>query len=324
MRVVMQGTNKKQQKALEYFLSAAERGHIQSMLKAAAIYEINRETTVAKKIPENDHKKAFEWYKRAADAVETVAGTEISNGPDPLACYIIGTSYASGVPEAEIAKDYQSALYYYNRCMTITAPRIDVDFSLLELVHIPKSKLRSHPPHTRDERYFCSAAFQTGLIYLYGSNPEGEQVHSTTEVEADPDLAIRYWKEAALLGHAQACYNIAILFANGMGVPKDIWVAGKWFGRALKLDTTGNLVVPEGVTVIDWDLTKEQQQAAIHKKSSESSDSADKKKKKKKRSKRANMKEKDTDVIGAIVALGSILAVAGTAWYFYSRSKKSH
>lgn len=29
------------QKALEYFLSAAERGHTQSMIKAAGLYEVN-------------------------------------------------------------------------------------------------------------------------------------------------------------------------------------------------------------------------------------------------------------------------------------------
>jgi TPR repeat protein len=286
---------------------------------------------VAKKYVEKDSKKAFEWYKRAADCIEQDSGTNLSHGPDPLACYIIGTTYGSGLEEADVKKDYQSALYYYNRCMTITAPRIDIDFSLLDTQDIlPKQHLRSHPPHTRDERYFCSSAFQTGLIYLYGSSPEGEMVHSCTQVDVDPDLAIRYWKEAAMLGHAQACFNIGILYANGMGIDQDLWLAGKWFGRAMKLDTTGSLVVPEGVKIIDWDMTKEQEQKDQQKASASAAATADKKKKKRKvkrtSSKKSSKSNSDnkTDIIGAIVALGSVVAVAGIAWYFYSRGKKSH
>jgi hypothetical protein len=283
------------------------------MIKAAGLYETNPETTVAKKIPERDSPKAFALYKRAADCEVQASGTDVSNGPDPLACYIVGTSYGSGLAEAQVEKDYQSALYYYNRCMTITAPRIDIDFSLLDLDHVPKNKMRSHPPHTRDERYFCSSAFQTGLIYLYGSQPEGEQVHSSTLVEVDPNLAVRYWKEAAMLGHAQACFNIGILYANGMGIEKDLWLAGKWFGRAMKLDTTGTLTVPEGVNIIDWDLTKEEQ---VKKDQGE--------KKKKRRKRRVKTTNTNDDIVGALVALGSLITVAGIAYYFYTRTKKSH
>jgi hypothetical protein len=269
------------------------------MLKVAAIYELNK----------NASGQAFEWYKKAADNVSVQPGTDLSNGPDPLACYIIGTSYSAGVPDADIDKDYVNALAYYNRCMTITAPHINIDFSILDSDNVHSSKLRSHPPHTRDERYFCSSAFQTGLIYLYGSNPEGQQQHSVTDVEEDPEMAIRYWKEAALLGHAQACFNIGILYSNGMGIEKDVWLAGKWFGRALKLDT-GNLVVPEGVEVVDWDATM-----------SSPVEETIKKRRKRKRTKRA---AGNNDAFGAIVVLGSVLAVAGSAWYFYSRWRKSN
>lgn len=272
------------------------------MLKVAAIYESNSLGT--------DTKKAFEWYKKAADNEVLQPGTDISHGPDPLACYIVGASYSTGAQEYNVEKDYQNALYYYNRCMATTAPRMDVDFSILDLDHVPNIKLRSHPPQTRDERYFCSSAFQTGLIYLYGSNHEGESVHSATDVEVDVDLAIRYWKEAALLGHAQACYNIGILYANGMGIDKDTWIAGKWFGRALKLDSSGSLVVPEGVSTIEWDEAKKEK----------SEIQTPENKKRKRRVKKTS--DRNSDNFGAAVMLGSILAVAGTAWYFYTRWKR--
>lgn len=239
----------------------------------------------------------------------------------------MGTTYGSGLEEANVEKDYQSALYYYNRCMTITAPRIDIDFSLLDTNDIlPRHQLRSHPPHTQDERYFCSSAFQTGLIYLYGSQPEGETVRSCTHVEVDADLAIRYWKEAAMLGHAQACFNIGILYANGMGVEKDLWLAGKWFGRAKKLDSTGSLVPPVGVDIIDWDMTKEQEQKEKENQQKDQNSVDKKKKRKVKRNKKTaeSSNSNGDDVVGAIVALGSVITVAGIAWYLYTRGNKSH
>lgn len=212
--------------------------------------------------------------------------------------------------------------------MTITAPRIDIDFSLLDKGDIlPRHQLRSHPPHTHDERYFCSSAFQTGLIYLYGSQPEGETVRSCTRVDVDADLAIRYWKEAAMLGHAQACFNIGILYANGMGVDHDLWLAGKWFGRAKKLDSTGSLVAPVGVDIVDWDMTKEQEEKQKQKQQQEQT-SVDKKKKKRKvkrtSTKKLNRSSSGDDVFGALVALGSVITVAGIAWYLYTRGNKSH
>lgn len=270
-----------------------------------------------------DLKKAFEWYKRAADAVVESSGTSTSNGPDALACYIVGTMYGAGSPEAEVEKDYEMALLYFNRAMNITAPRLDVDFGVLEQEEIPKACLRNHAPHTRDERYFCSAAFQTGLIYLYGSQPEGEAVHSKTHVDVDPEKAIRYWKEAALLGHAQASYNIGIMFANGMGVKQDLWQAGKWFGRAIKLDTTGKLVAPEGVRIVEWDAVKEEKASSSAEKDKNKTSQHRERKQRKKKSRRNRASRQDGVVFHALVAFGSIAAVAGVLWWWYQKTSRN-
>ncbi|KAI9303973.1 hypothetical protein BJ944DRAFT_240976, partial [Cunninghamella echinulata] len=318
-------------RALDYYLSAAERGHTKSMIKAAALYESDKDLVPnATSYPEKDMKKSFYWYKHAADLpFVSEAANSSSNGPDPLACYVVGSLYGAGSPEAGVEKNYEQAIYYYNRCMLITAPHIDLDFGLVDQDPIPKSILKNNPPQTRDERYFSSSAFQTGLIYLYGSDAEGETIRSVTTIEVDAALALRYWKEAAVLGHAQASYNIGIVYANGMGVDQQLFQAGKWFGRALKLDTTQRLVAPTGVTVInDWDAKEDNQvdndnnnDVKEKKKKSTSTNTKDKKqrRKKKKSKKQSNI---NNDVVGLALAIGSATAVIGVVWWLVHRSKK--
>ncbi|KAI9021485.1 hypothetical protein CLU79DRAFT_835727 [Phycomyces nitens] len=307
------------EKALVFYLSAAQRNYTRAMIKVAALYEFSfinsnlqaDDSEVGKtshSVP-RDPVKAFEWYKRAADMPEQTVGANSSSGPDPLACYIVGSTYGSGSTEAGVEKSYVDALAYFNRCMAITSPNIDIDFGVLH-GKIPKSALRNHAPHTRDERYFCSAAFQTGLMYLYGSSPAGEQVHSVTTVEADPQLAIRYWQEAGILGHAQACYNLGILYANSMGVEQDLFEAGRWFGRAGKLDPTGKLVVPEGVSpVTDWDAIPE------------TTKPVELKSKPRRKKRRAVRKQNDTNGLSFVLLASSVVAIAGVAWWYYRRNK---
>lgn len=212
-------------------------------------------------------------------------------------------------------KNYEQALIYFNRAMNITAQRIDIDFTVLEQdAEIPKSLLRNHGPHYGNEYFFCSAAFQTGLIYLYGSSPEGEAVQSVTHVANDPLKALRYWKEASILGHAQASYNIGIMYANGMGVEQDLWEAGRWFGRAVKLDNTGKLQVPDGVKAVDWDAKKEDQQ---EKQQQQTTTRGKKVRRRRRKAKRSS--SGDDGLVGVILALGSVAAVAGVIWWYYSR-----
>lgn len=276
-------------------------------------------------------KKSFYWYKYASD-LPFVSGTanSSSNGPDPLACYVVGSLYGSGSTECGVEKNYEQAIYYYNRCMLITAPHIDLDFRLVDQEHIPKSLLRNNPPQTRDERYFSSSAFQTGLIYLYGSEAEGETIKSVTKVKVDASLALRYWKEAAVLGHAQASYNIGIVYANGMGVDQQLFEAGKWFGRALKLDTTQRLVAPAGVKVInDWDAkeySNVDNDQPNKKESKDKSTTRDTKEKKQRRKKKKSKKQSNAnnDILGLVLAVGSATAIiGGVVWWLSHRSKNN-
>ncbi|KAG2173290.1 hypothetical protein INT43_004664 [Umbelopsis isabellina] len=319
------------ERAFKHYEMAAEKGHTRAMLKIAAMYEVGKESMEESPVmtpvyPSRDATKAFEWHKRAADGTVAADGTTI--GPsDAEACYIIGTTYAAGSEEAGVEKDYDLALMYFQKCMLTTAGHIDFDFSHADDPNDPglqRKPLRSYQPHTRDERYFCSAAFQAGLIFLGGA---GDQDHASHHVnEPNPGLAIEYWKQSAMLGHAQSCFNIGVMYANGMGVTQDVWEAGRWFGRAKKLDGIGNLEVPPGVEVVEWHAdrssdhpNKQANDSAPVGASSSSSAAKRRKKKTKKRSRQ--QRQQDQDTLKLIVGVGSLVAVVSVITYFVLRKK---
>jgi len=324
------------ERAFKHYESAALRGHTKSMLKIAAMYEVGKEAmeenpTMTPVYPSRNAAKAFEWHKKAADGTVTVDGQTIG-APDAEACYIVGTTYAAGSEEAGVAKDYDLALMYFQKCMLTTALHIDFDFSHGDDPNDPllqRKPLRSYPPHTRDERYFCSAAFQAGLIYLGGS---GDQEHAAVHViEPNPSLAIEYWKQSAMLGHAQSCFNIGVMYANGMGVTQDVWQAGRWFGRAKKLDGIGNLDVPPGVEVVEWHTARESGDHQNKKAndsptaaagSSSATGAGGAKRRKRKSKRRSRRSQQDQDFIKLMLGIGSIVAVAGVITWWALRKKE--
>jgi hypothetical protein len=277
--------------------------------------------------PNRDAAKAFEWHKKAADGTVAADGQTVGT-PDAEACYIIGTTYAAGSDEAGVTKDYDLALTYFQKCMLTTAAHIDFDFSHGDDPNDPllqRKPLRSYAPHTRDERYFCSAAFQAGLIYLGGS---GDQEQASIHLsEPNPVLAIEYWKQSAMLGHAQSCFNIGVMYANGMGVTQDVWQGGRWFGRAKKLDTIGNLDVPPGVEVVEWHADRvssdHQNKKAndLSATAARSSSTTRRRKRKTKGRSRQQQEQHDQDLLKIMLGIGSLVAVAGIITWWALRKK---
>lgn len=49
---------------------------------------------------------------------------------------------------------------------------------------------------------------------------------------ADPGRAARAFEQAALAGHASACYYLALLYLNGTGVEQDFAIAARYLRRA--------------------------------------------------------------------------------------------
>jgi TPR repeat protein len=51
-------------------------------------------------------------------------------------------------------------------------------------------------------------------------------------VSRDDTKAAKYFRRAAVQGHAKAQYNLGILYQLGRGVPRDLERASYWFDRA--------------------------------------------------------------------------------------------
>ncbi|RUS32451.1 hypothetical protein BC938DRAFT_475345 [Jimgerdemannia flammicorona] len=251
---VMFESQRDAENSYKFYLHAAEHGHTKSMLKVAAMYEIGNQAsidnlTLLPVYPERDPRLAFSWHKRAADlSNDPESGT---TGPDPEACYIVGMTYVTGVLEAGIARDYIQALRYFNRAMVLTVPFLDIGD------HDAPTP-RNRPPETVTERFFCSSAFQSGLIYLEGTPDDAQLDETSQSIAADPVMAIEYWRRSAVVGHAQSAFNVGIMHLNGNGMDMpDRWEAARWFTRARKLDVEGSLraSMPETLEV-EWDAKR--------------------------------------------------------------------
>lgn len=77
-----------------------------------------------------------------------------------------------------------------------------------------------------------SSSAQAERLYLAGSR---------AFQEGDPERAMHYWHEAALLGHIRAQYNLGSGYASGTGLPKDYRRAAHWWRQAALQGSTDAL-----------------------------------------------------------------------------------
>jgi TPR repeat protein len=81
----------------------------------------------------------------------------------------------------------------------------------------------------RAYRFIHSAAIQGNLGALMSA---GVMIREGIGVEADPELAVKYFKVAAESGHAGGAYFYALSFFRGQGVEKDYQQALHWFTKS--------------------------------------------------------------------------------------------
>jgi uncharacterized protein len=119
----------------------------------------------------------------------------------PLAQWKLGRMYAEG---DGVKTDHLRAFQYFSR--------IASDYA-------------EASPSTPHARFVANAYVSLGAYYLAGI--------PNTAVQADPDRAYGLFSYAAsYFGDADAQYQVARLYLDGLGAPKDVRQAARWLGLA--------------------------------------------------------------------------------------------
>jgi TPR repeat protein len=80
-----------------------------------------------------------------------------------------------------------------------------------------------------------AALVALGLLWLLAPSAQADYDAGKKAYDAgDFDTAYEEWKAAALQGDAQAQYDLGIMLANGVGVPRDVISAYAWLMLAHK------------------------------------------------------------------------------------------
>ena len=217
------GTNKDSIQAFDRYLKAAKKGHIMAMNKVAQFYAIGYgtiqsteesskwfEKSLRKGSAEEllevgwqyesgnrliqDYAQAMKCYTAAAKKGFAAAQMKVGD------CYMIGTC---GVQKntAEAANWYQMAADQGDR-------------EAIDILH----QLQSRIPTSRE----INRWYQTGCNYYHGNNG----------VKIDYAEAIKWYRKAALMGHADAQNYLGVCYDLGRGLNEDDVEAVKWYRKS--------------------------------------------------------------------------------------------
>jgi hypothetical protein len=191
--------------ALKWLKSAARQGYPDAQLMLFALYASGQGTTARPEL-------AIYWLRAAAES------------DLPEAQYRLGELYASGT---DLAQDWGKARLWFERAAR--QGNAEAEFSLGHIYRRGDYVLRDglDPAPRRDGleavRQYKSAADRghgaaaLSLALTYDAGEAG--------VPQDKAMAVAWYEKAAEKGIAQACGNLAAMYLNGEGVPRDT-VAG--------------------------------------------------------------------------------------------------
>lgn len=78
---------------------------------------------------------------------------------------------------------------------------------------------------------FVAALTLVGLLAMPATAQDFEKGLEAAQ-RGDYAIALREWRPLAKQGHAEALYNLGVMYAMGQGVPEDAGKAGTWYRSA--------------------------------------------------------------------------------------------
>ena len=216
------GTNKDSIQAFDRYLKAAKKGHIMAMNKVAQCYATGYGTI-------QSTEESSKWFEKslrkgsAEDLLEVgwqyeIGNRLIQNYAQAMKCYTtaaekglvaaqmkLGDCYLTGTCGAQ--KNTTDAAKWYQMAAN------QGDGEATEIL-----QLLSNKPTSRD----INRWYQTGDKYYFGNNG----------VKIDYAEAIKWYRIAALMGHADAQNDFGVCYELGRGLNEDDVEAVKWYRKS--------------------------------------------------------------------------------------------
>lgn len=182
--------------ALAWYKKAAEQGELLSQLKLAKYYD----TKGVHFLPH----EAVELYQKIVsnDLIRTDVGDDVKksvNDARAEAAFALAEKYRQG---KDVAQSYERAAEYYQQALIIN-PNNEKAAYYLGLFHMQGSGV---PQNVAAARLFFLRALERGHVQARC------QLGNIARTSGDLDKAVKWYRDADLLGDAEAPYNLAMFY----------------------------------------------------------------------------------------------------------------
>ena len=209
-----QGFPQNQKEAIKWFLSAAERGHVDAQYHLGVCYfhgeGVPKDSFTAWKWFREAHKNG---HREVTPAWLHLRLREAAERGHAEAQYEFGMCFyrGEGVP-----KDNAEAKKWFRQAQT--RGHAGAAEALIE-IDAPKEKAEEY--RKLAEWGDVQAQYQLGMCYYHGAGVPNDKAES-----------VKWFRKAADGGHAEALYSLGACYHNGEGVPKNQVEALKWYRMA--------------------------------------------------------------------------------------------
>ena len=194
-----QGVTKDDAEAVRWYRKAADQGVSVAQALLGSMYITGRGVL-------NDDAEAVKWYRKAAEQGLRSAQTTL------------GLLYEKG---RGVTKDDAEAMKWYRKAANQGDATAKSNLARLEAA--------GSTPQARDW-----SKMTTDQVRVLADNGEVEAQRALGNrlYQTDSAGAMRWYRKAAEQGDARAQSNLGLMYANGVGIPKDYVEAARWYRKA--------------------------------------------------------------------------------------------